>query len=157
MTAPNIILVEDDPHLRTLTARALRENGYVVRPAVSAPEMWLAFEQGPVDLLLLDIMLPRTSGIDLCREIRRTSDVPIIFISAKGSETDRVVGLELGADDYLAKPFGTRELIARVRAAQSLICSSAYVTMPSVSSRANDLSSCPARALAIVRTAASMC
>jgi DNA-binding response OmpR family regulator len=116
MTAPNIILVEDDPHLRTLTARALRENGYVVRPAVSAPEMWLAFEQGPVDLLLLDIMLPRTSGIDLCREIRRTSDVPIIFISAKGSETDRVVGLELGADDYLAKPFGTRELIARVRA-----------------------------------------
>jgi DNA-binding response OmpR family regulator len=116
MTAPNIILVEDDPHLRTLTARALRENGYVVRPAVSAPEMWLAFEQGPVDLVLLDIMLPRTSGIDLCREIRRTSDVPIIFISAKGSETDRVVGLELGADDYLAKPFGTRELIARVRA-----------------------------------------
>jgi DNA-binding response OmpR family regulator len=78
--------------------------------------MWRAFEQGPVDLVLLDIMLPGTSGIDLCRELRRTSDVPIIFISAKGSETDRVVGLELGADDYLAKPFGTRELIARIRA-----------------------------------------
>src|SRR3982751_3999886 len=116
MTAPSIILVEDDPHLRTLTTRALRENGYTVRPAVSAPEMWRAFEQGPVDLVLLDIMLPGTSGIDLCRELRRTSNVPIIFISAKGSETDRVVGLELGADDYVAKPFGTRALIARVSA-----------------------------------------
>ena len=116
MTAPNIVLVEDDPPLRTLTTRALQENGYTVRPAATAPEMWRAFEQGPVDLVLLDIMLPGTSGIDLCRELRRTSDVPIIFISAKGSETDRVVGLELGADDYLAKPFGTRELVARIRA-----------------------------------------
>lgn len=116
MTTPNIILVEDDPPLRTLTARALQENGYNVRPASSAPEMWRAFEQGPADLVLLDIMLPGTSGIDLCRELRRVSDVPIIFISAKGSETDRVIGLELGADDYLAKPFGTRELVARVRA-----------------------------------------
>ena len=78
--------------------------------------MWLAFERGPVDLVLLDIMLPGTSGIDLCRALRQKSDVPIIFVSAKGSETDRVVGLELGADDYIAKPFGTRELIARVRA-----------------------------------------
>ena len=116
MTSPNIILVEDDPPLRTLTMRALQENGYTVRPASSAPEMWRAFEEGPTDLVLLDIMLPGTSGIDLCRSIRKTSDVPIIFISAKGSETDRVVGLELGADDYLAKPFGTRELIARIRA-----------------------------------------
>jgi two-component system, OmpR family, response regulator len=116
MTAPNIVLVEDDPSLRTLTTRALQENGYAVRPAASAPEMWQAFEQGPVDLVLLDIMLPGTSGIDLCRELRRISDVPVIFISAKGSETDRVVGLELGADDYLPKPFGTRELIARIRA-----------------------------------------
>ena len=116
MTAPTILLVEDDPALRTLTARALRENGYEVEPAAAAPEMWRALEKGPVDLVLLDIMLPGTSGIDLCRAIRRTSDVPIIFVSAKGSETDRVVGLELGADDYIAKPFGTRELIARVRA-----------------------------------------
>ncbi|OYY68660.1 response regulator transcription factor [Sphingomonas sp. 28-63-12] len=116
MTAPTILLVEDDPALRTLTTRALQENGYNVRPAAAAPEMWLAFDQGPVDLVLLDIMLPGTNGIDLCRSLRQQSDVPIIFISAKGSETDRVVGLELGADDYLAKPFGTRELIARVRA-----------------------------------------
>jgi len=116
MTAPNIVLVEDDPPLRTLTTRALQENGYTVRPAATAPEMWRAFEQGPVDLVLLDIMLPGTSGIDLCRELRRTSDVPIIFISAKGSETDRVVGLELGADDYLAKPFDMDELAARLSA-----------------------------------------
>ena len=115
-TAPAIVLVEDDPALRTLTTRALQENGFTVRPCAAAPEMWLAMEQGPVDLVLLDIMLPGTDGIDLCRALRRTSDVPIIFVSARGSETDRVIGLELGADDYLAKPFGTRELIARVRA-----------------------------------------
>ena len=116
MTAPSIVLVEDDPALRMLTARALQENGYTVRPACSAPEMWLAFDAGQVDLVLLDIMLPGTNGIDLCRQIRQRSAVPIIFISAKGSEADRVLGLELGADDYLSKPFGTRELIARVRA-----------------------------------------
>lgn len=116
MSAPVIVLVEDDPALRTLTARALQENGYSVRQAATAPEMWLAFDNGPVDLVLLDIMLPGTSGIDLCREVRRKSDVPIIFVSAKGSEHDRVLGLELGADDYLAKPFSTRELTARIRA-----------------------------------------
>lgn len=116
MTAPSILLVEDDPALRTLTMRALQENGYNVRPASAAPEMWLAMESGPVDLLLLDVMLPGTNGIDLCRQVRAKSAVPIIFISAKGSETDRVVGLEVGADDYIAKPYGARELVARVRA-----------------------------------------
>lgn len=116
MTAPNILLVEDDPALRTLIVRALRENGFGVQPAAAAPEMWAAFDRGPVDLVLLDVMLPGTNGFDLCRALRQRSDAPIIFISAKGSETDRVVGLELGADDYIAKPFGTRELIARVRA-----------------------------------------
>jgi two-component system, OmpR family, response regulator len=116
VTAPTILVVEDDPHLRTLTARALQENGFATRLASAAPEMWLALDAGPVDLVLLDVMLPGTSGIDLCRQLRGRSDVPIIFISAKGSETDRVVGLELGADDYLAKPFGTRELVARIRA-----------------------------------------
>ena len=116
VTAPNILLVEDDPALRTLIVRALRENGFSVQPAGAAPEMWAAFARGPVDLVLLDIMLPGTNGFDLCRALRQRSDAPIIFISAKGSETDRVVGLELGADDYIAKPFGTRELVARVRA-----------------------------------------
>ncbi|HEX7821432.1 MAG TPA: response regulator transcription factor [Sphingobium sp.] len=116
MTAQTIVLVEDDPSLRMLTARLLQENGYTVRTAATAPELWIAMEGGPVDMIVLDLMLPGTNGIDLCRQIRRTSDIPIIFISARGSEEDRVLGLELGADDYLAKPFSTRELIARIRA-----------------------------------------
>ena len=116
MTAPNILLVEDDPALRMLTARGLQEHGFRVQPAAAAPEMWNVLEGGDTDLILLDIMLPGTSGLELCKAVRRASDVPIIFISAKGSETDRVVGLELGADDYLPKPFSTRELVARVRA-----------------------------------------
>ena len=114
--APTVIVVEDDPGLRVLTARALQENGYAVRTASAAPEMWQALSAGPADLILLDIMLPGTDGIELCRQLRQSSDVPIIFISARATETDRVVGLELGADDYLGKPFSTRELIARVRA-----------------------------------------
>jgi two-component system, OmpR family, response regulator len=116
MTAQTIVLVEDDPSLRMLTARLLQENGYNVRTAATAPEFWIAMEGGPVDMIVLDLMLPGTNGIDLCRQIRRTSDVPIIFISARGNDEDRVLGLELGADDYLAKPFNTRELIARIRA-----------------------------------------
>ena len=117
MTAQTIILVEDDPGLRTLIARLLQENGFLVRTAATAPEMWIALENGPAaNLIILDIMLPGTNGIDLCRQIRRTSDVPIIFISAKGSDEDRILGLELGADDFLSKPFQPRELVARVRA-----------------------------------------
>ena len=116
MSAPTILLVEDDPALRTLMVRALKENGFAVQAASAAPEMWVAFENGPVDCVLLDVMLPGTNGYDLCRQLRQKTDAPIIFVSAKGTETDRVVGLELGADDYIAKPFGTRELVARVRA-----------------------------------------
>jgi len=108
--------VEDDPGLRVLIARALQQNGFVVCPVGSAPEMWNIFEKQKLDLILLDIMLPGKNGIDLCREIRMRSALPIIFISAKADETDRVIGLELGADDYIPKPVGTRELIARVRA-----------------------------------------
>lgn len=116
MAPPTILLVEDDPALRTLIVRALKENGFAVQAAAAAPEMWAAFESGPVDCILLDVMLPGTNGYDLCRSLRQRTNAPIIFVSAKGSETDRVVGLELGADDYIAKPFGTRELVARVRA-----------------------------------------
>jgi DNA-binding response OmpR family regulator len=116
MTAATILVVEDDPALRTLTARTLQQNGFATRLAGAAPEMWQALEDGGVDLILLDIMLPGTSGIDLCRQLRQKSAIPIIFVSARGSETDRVVGLEMGGDDYLAKPFGTHELVARIRA-----------------------------------------
>lgn len=116
MTAPLILVVEDDPGLRVLITRALQQNGYAVCQAASGAEMWGLFDQRPVDLILLDVMLPGKNGIDLCREIRRRSGVPIIFISARADETDRVVGLELGADDYIPKPVSTRELLARVRA-----------------------------------------
>jgi two-component system OmpR family response regulator len=116
MTAPVVLVVEDDPGLRVLMARALQQNGFAACQAGSGVEMWSIFEQRAVDLVLLDIMLPGKNGIDLCREIRTRSGVPIIFISARTDETDRVVGLELGADDYIPKPVGTRELIARVRA-----------------------------------------
>jgi two-component system, OmpR family, response regulator len=116
MTAPVILVVEDDPGLRVLMARALQQNGFAVCQAGSGAEMWSSFEQRAIDLVLLDIMLPGKNGIDLCREIRTRSGVPIIFISARIDETDRVIGLELGADDYIPKPVGTRELIARVRA-----------------------------------------
>lgn len=116
MTAPAVLVVEDDPGLRVLMTRALQQNGFAVFQARSGSEMWNSLEQRPVDLILLDIMLPGQSGIDLCRELRARSDTPIIFVSAKGDETDRVIGLELGADDYIPKPFGTRELLARIRA-----------------------------------------
>src|ERR1044071_1232898 len=116
MSAAVILVVEDDRRLRVLLARTLQQNGYTVQQAGSATEMWSAFEAGPIDLVLLEIMLPGRSGIDLCREIRHQNTVPIIFISARSEEADRVVGLEVGADDYLAKPLGARELLARIRA-----------------------------------------
>lgn len=116
MSSPLILLVEDDPQLRNLTTRALREHGYRVRAVATGAEMWVVIENEIVDLVALDIMLPGTNGIDLLRRLRQTSDTPVIFVSARGSDEDRVVGLELGADDYLAKPFNTRELIARIGA-----------------------------------------
>lgn len=115
-TPPTILLVEDDGALRTLTARALRQSGFHVLTAATGAEMWVTLRETVVQLVVLDIMLPGTSGFDLFRRLRRESDVPIIFVSARGSEEDRVLGLELGADDYLAKPFSTRELAARVSA-----------------------------------------
>lgn len=111
-----ILIVEDDPALRVLLGRRLQENGFKTLSAQSAPEAWRMLDSVPVDLVLLDIMLPGTSGLDICRAIRRDSMVPIIILSARADETDRVLGLELGADDYVPKPFSTKELIARIRA-----------------------------------------
>lgn len=117
MNAPhNILLVEDDGALRILTARALRQSGFHVLTAATGAEMWITLRENTVDLIVMDIMLPGSSGIDLFRRLRRENDIPIIFASARSSEEDRVLGLELGADDYLAKPFSTRELAARVSA-----------------------------------------
>lgn len=111
-----LLLVEDDGETRNLVARLLRENGMAVTTARDGREMWEAIQNSKVDLILLDVMLPGASGLDLCRELRARSSVPIIMLTAKGTEADRVVGLELGADDYIAKPFSRPELLARIRA-----------------------------------------
>ncbi len=113
---PRILVVEDDPSMRTLVLRVLKESGYDATSARDGREMHATLAETSFDLILLDVMLPGKSGLDLCREIRQTSQVPIIMVSARGDEIDRVVGLEIGADDYVAKPFGAKELLARIRA-----------------------------------------
>lgn len=112
----HILVVEDDAEMRNLITKFLRQNGFRVTGARDGREMWETLGHAPADLVLLDIMLPGQSGLDLCRALRAKSAVPIIMVTARGSETDRVLGLELGADDYIPKPFGPAELLARVRA-----------------------------------------
>jgi two-component system, OmpR family, response regulator RegX3 len=116
MAARTILVVEDEESIAQPLATALEREGYATRVTGSAPEaIALAAELQPV-LMLLDVMLADGSGLDVCREVRRHSSLPIIMLTARGDETDRVVGLELGADDYVVKPFSARELIARIRA-----------------------------------------
>lgn len=112
----HILVVDDDVEVRQLIARFLRENGYRTSIARDGREMRELVAATAVDLVVLDLMLPGVSGLDLCRELRAASAVPIIMLTAKGEETDRIVGLELGADDYIPKPFNPRELLARIRA-----------------------------------------
>lgn len=112
----HIVIVDDDPGVRTLLARVLRECGYDVTGAADGAELEAIMNARQIDLMLLDIMLPQRDGFELCRDIRERSRVPIIMISARGQESDRVQGLDLGADDYIAKPFGRAEVLARVRA-----------------------------------------
>ncbi len=114
--AHHIVVVDDDTGVRTLLTRILREYGYEVSAARDGAELRSIMAMGRIDLILLDIMLPGDNGIDLCRSIRERSRVPIIMISARGQESDRVAGLDVGADDYIAKPFGRSEVLARVRA-----------------------------------------
>ena len=102
--------------MRTLIAKFLRQNGYRVTGARDGREMWETLGNAPVDLILLDVMLPGQSGLDLTRALRARTRVPIIMVTARGDETDRIVGLELGADDYIPKPFSRPELLARIRA-----------------------------------------
>ena len=112
----HIVIVDDDVRLRDLVAKILAEEGWRVSGCRDGQEMTTLIVADPPDLIILDLMLPGPSGLELCRKLRQTSDVPIIMLTAKGEEADRVVGLEIGADDYLGKPFGSRELVARIRA-----------------------------------------
>lgn len=118
MSAPiaTILIVEDDPDIRTLVADLLRREGFAVEAAESAAEMDSVLARLRPDLFILDLMLPGEDGLSVCRRIRAGDGAPILMLTAKSDEIDRVVGLEMGADDYLAKPFGPRELLARVRA-----------------------------------------
>jgi DNA-binding response OmpR family regulator len=116
MTAPTVLLVDDDSRLREIVAMALEDEGYGVRTADSAEEAVEALERDDPDLLILDVMLPGKDGFELCREIRTRSPVPILMLTAKTDTVDVVVGLESGADDYVTKPFVTKELVARIRA-----------------------------------------
>jgi DNA-binding response OmpR family regulator len=116
MTAPKVLLVDDDSRLREIVGMALEDEGYGVRTADSAEKAVELLERDDPDLLILDVMLPGKDGFELCREIRTRSPVPILMLTAKTDTVDVVVGLESGADDYVTKPFVTKELVARIRA-----------------------------------------
>ena len=113
--ARTILVVDDEPTLRETLAEALGQEGLRVITAADGKEALEQFRAGSPDLVLLDLMLPQLSGIEVCRILRRESPVPIIMLTARDGEIDKVVGLELGADDYVTKPFSLRELMARIR------------------------------------------
>jgi two-component system OmpR family response regulator len=113
---PHIFFVEDDPEIRAMVADFLGQSGFRVTVAHDGDQIDQVLRGNDVDLLLLDIMLPKEDGLSLCRRLRASSNLPIIMLTARGSEVDRVIGLEIGADDYLTKPFSSHELVARIRA-----------------------------------------
>jgi two-component system OmpR family response regulator len=114
--APHILIVDDHREIRDLVSRALSREGFRVSTAADGRAMRKVLADSRIDLVLLDLMLPGEDGLSLCRALRAQSDLPVIMLTAKGDEVDRVIGLELGADDYVPKPFGSRELVARIRA-----------------------------------------
>ncbi len=113
---PHILICDDDPVVHESLGLYLKAERYAYSSAYDGEEALTRFKSDQPDLIILDLMMPRRSGTDVCREIRRTSRVPIIMLTAKGEEIDRVLGLELGADDYIVKPFSPREVIARIKA-----------------------------------------
>ncbi|MEE8394224.1 MAG: response regulator [Rhodospirillales bacterium] len=113
--SPHILIVDDDREIRDLLARFLGDHGLRASCAADGREMRRALNDGAIDLIVLDLMLPGEDGLTLCRDLRAVSDIPVIMLTAMGEETDRIVGLEMGADDYLPKPFNPRELVARIK------------------------------------------
>lgn len=115
-SASHIAVVEDDPEISRMMVDCMTEHGFIATSARSGRELDRLLADTQVDLVILDVGLPGEDGLSICRRLRGQSNVPIIMVTARGGETDRIVGLELGADDYLPKPFNPRELVARVRA-----------------------------------------
>ena len=111
----HLLVVDDDSGLRELLADYLSRDGFRVTGVADGRGLWTALEKAPVDLVILDLMLPGDDGLVLCRTLRARSPIPIIMLTARGDDTDRIVGLEMGADDYLPKPFNPRELLARIK------------------------------------------
>jgi two-component system OmpR family response regulator len=114
-TAPHILIVDDDYSIRSILAEFLQSHGLTTGQAANGTEMFTALKRESVDLILLDLMMPGDDGLTLCRKLQSGYDIPVIILTAVDSETDRIVGLELGADDYVTKPFSSRELLARIR------------------------------------------
>src|SRR5262247_849767 len=114
--AERILLIEDDEHLSAMLSEYLGMRGFMVTARATASDGLKLLHQGGFAALILDVMLPDLDGFEVCRRVRAMSDIPILMLTARGDETDRIVGLELGADDYLPKPFNPRELLARLRA-----------------------------------------
>ena len=113
---PHILVVDDDREIRDLVQRFLRKHDYRITTAGEGQEMRKVLQSGHFDLIVLDLMLPGEDGLSLCRWVRSTSSLPVIMLTAMADDTDRIIGLEMGADDYLPKPFNPRELLARIRA-----------------------------------------
>ena len=114
--ATKVFVVDDDPNIGRLIKAYLEKEGYEVTHYLNGAESLKGFGQSPPDMMILDIMLPGMDGWEICREVRKISDIPIIMLSAKGETFDKVLGLELGADDYMVKPFEPKELTARIKA-----------------------------------------
>ena len=115
-SSPHLLIVDDDREIRELLSRFLRKHGFRVSVAVDGREMRKALTEQAIDLVVLDLMLPGEDGLSVCRRLRSDSTIPVIMLTAMGEEIDRIIGLEMGADDYLAKPFNPRELLARIKA-----------------------------------------
>jgi two-component system OmpR family response regulator len=116
LTGKKILIVDDDHDIRDLLGKFLQQHGFNTLLAQDGIEMFDRLLQNPVDLIILDIMMPGDDGLTLCRKLRSESSIPIIMLTAIGEEIDRIVGLEMGADDYISKPFNPRELLARIKA-----------------------------------------
>jgi len=114
-TSDHILVVDDDAEIRTLLREYLQRQGYRVTVVADGRALRAALATSRPDLVILDVMLPGEDGLDLCRDLRARSALPVIMLTARGEETDRIVGLEMGADDYIAKPFNPRELVARIK------------------------------------------